>query len=148
MSSNLILFSNPAKDKGDAAVTEMLRKVNGRGTHRVIALRSPIRCILSTKGSLIHRQRVNHSTMDFTRNIHRSLHRSPSIVTMKRVQSERAVTTTLATTRAKRLILKALRGKHTLRTINHVIRMFPTRRRDRIHLVVSSILHYISTREL
>lgn len=110
---NVVLIAKPANSNGDAALCTVLSTL-GAPNHGVLAMRSPIRCRLRN----VKRARIGaHISVSFTHNLHTVLHRSPSIIVIKRVHSARATRVTIRTSLANRLMLSALRAGDTSNTI-------------------------------
>lgn len=115
----LILMANPANDNGAIALCDTLRAL-GATSVGVYDIRSPIRVPVTKLG----RARVRpHTKLAFRNILHTLLHRSPSIVVVKRVHSNRATRVTVGTTRANRLILSALRAGSAYRALMHLRRV-------------------------
>lgn len=148
LSGKLILIANPTKDKGSAALTYLISGVGRSVRGRVVALRSPVRCLRQRSGDVMDRERVGISARDCIGTLHTSLQRDPSIVLLNRVHSCRAVSITVATTRAKRLMFSALRAVKTTGAISHVVSMFPTGRRERVTIRLSVMLRTMVSRRL
>ncbi len=141
-------MANATNDNGSAALTYIISQVGHGETYRVIALRSPVRCLRRSRGDVIDRHRVSVSASGCLSTLHSYLERTPSMVRLNRVHSLRAVHATVATTRAKRLLIKALRAHNTIGAVSEVMSAFPSSRRRRVHVRLDTILHAIISRRL
>jgi twitching motility protein PilT len=148
LESGLVLFSGPIGCGKTTTLGAVLSLVAATRQAKIVTLEDPIELAPEPGRALVHPRQLGPSGESMAAGLRSALREDPDVIALGELDDRETLALALSAAEAGRLILGALPGGSVMRTLGHLITMFPELERPAIRRSLAHTLRAIVSQRL
>lgn len=148
LKSGLILVTGATGSGKSNTLANIIERFNERKNYKILTIEDPIEYLFKSKRSLIIQREINSDVKSFEIALKSSLRQDPNIIMVGEIRDEESLYAVLKLSETGHLVLSTLHTIDTVETINRIISMASSDKRDYIRSQLSTVLRFIFSQEL
>lgn len=148
LKDGLILVTGTTGSGKSTTLANIIEKFNEKKKYKILTLEDPIEYIFENKKSLIIQREIGSDVKFYEEALKSSLRQNPDIVVVGEIRDLESLEATLKLAETGHLVLTTLHTNSAVESINRIISMVPSEKKDFVRLQLSSVLRFILSQEL
>lgn len=148
LKNGLVLITGITGSGKSTTLANIIEKFNEKRNLKILTIEDPIEYTFKNKKSLIIQRELGKDTESFEKALKSSLRQDPDIIVLGEIRDEESLYSTLKLAETGHLVFSTLHTINTVESINRLISMVKSEKRDFIREQLSSVLRFVLSQEL
>ncbi len=148
LKNGLILVTGATGSGKSTTLANIIEKFNETKNYKILTLENPIEYIFENKKSLVIQREIGKDVSSFQMALKSSLRQDPNIIMVGEIRDVESLYATLTLAETGHLVLSTLHTTSAIESINRIISMVESDKKDYIRIQLSSVLRFIFSQEL
>lgn len=146
LKNGLVLVTGVTGSGKSTTLANFIEKFNENKRYKILTLEDPIEYVYENKKSLIVQREIDSEDFKFA--LKSSLRQDPDIIVVGEIRDEESLYAALNLAETGHLVFSTLHTMNTVETINRLISMVKTDKKDFIRDQLASLLRFVFSQEL
>lgn len=148
LSDGLILVTGSTGSGKSTTLANFIESFNQEKNYKILTLEDPIEYVFKNKKSYIIQREIGRDVKNYEIALKNALRQDPDIVVVGEIRDDESLEAVLKLAETGHLVLSTLHTNNAVESINRVISMVSSEKKDFIRQQLSSVLRYIISQEL
>ena len=148
LKEGLVLVTGITGSGKSTTLANIIEKFNESKNLKILTIEDPIEYIFENKKSLIIQRELGKDVESFEKALKSSLRQDPDIIVLGEIRDEESLYSALKLAETGHLVFSTLHTMNTVESINRLISMARSEKRDFIREQLASVLRFILSQEL
>lgn len=148
LSDGLILVTGSTGSGKSTTLANFVESFNQEKNYKILTLEDPIEYVFKNKKSYIIQREIGRDVKNYEIALKNALRQDPDIVVVGEIRDDESLEAVLKLAETGHLVLSTLHTNNAVESINRVISMVSSEKKDFIRQQLSSVLRYIISQEL
>lgn len=148
LSDGLILVTGSTGSGKSTTLANFVESFNQEKNYKILTLEDPIEYVFKNKKSYIIQREIGRDVKNYEIALKNALRQDPDIVVVGEIRDDESLEAVLKLAETGHLVLSTLHTNNAVESINRVISMVSSEKKDFIRQQLSTVLRYIISQEL
>ena len=148
LKDGLVLISGITGSGKSTTLANIIEKFNENKSIKILTIEDPIEYIFENKKALIIQRELGTDVESFEKALKSSLRQDPDVIVLGEIRDEESLFSALKLAETGHLVFSTLHTMNTVESINRLISMTKSDKRDFVREQLASILRFIFSQEL
>ncbi len=146
--NGLVLVTGPTGSGKSTTLAALIDFINRNMPYHILTLEDPIEFVHQNKMSLVNQREIGTDSLKFSNSIKSLLRQDPDVVLIGEMRDSETIESALTIAETGHLVLGTLHTNSAIQTINRIINVFPSGKKDQIRALLSFVLQGIVSQKL
>ncbi|MEX6518836.1 type IV pilus twitching motility protein PilT [Fusobacterium animalis] len=148
LKDGLVLVTGITGSGKSTTLANIIEKFNENKNLKILTIEDPIEYIFENKKSLIIQRELGKDVESFEKALKSSLRQDPDVIILGEIRDEESLYSALKLAETGHLVFSTLHTMNTVESVNRLISMVKSEKKDFIREQLASILRFILSQEL
>lgn len=148
LKDGLILVTGATGSGKSTTLANIIERFNEEKKYKILTLEDPIEYIFENKNSLIVQREIGSDVEFYNEALKSSLRQNPDIVVVGEIRDAESLEAVLKLAETGHLVLSTLHTNSAVESINRIISMVASEKKDFVRSQLASVLRFILSQEL
>ncbi|WP_339019725.1 type IV pilus twitching motility protein PilT [Fusobacterium animalis] len=148
LKDGLVLVTGITGSGKSTTLANIIEKFNENKNLKILTIEDPIEYIFENKKSLIIQRELGKDVESFEKALKSSLRQDPDVIILGEIRDEESLYSALKLAETGHLVFSTLHTMNTVESVNRLISMVRTEKKDFIREQLTSVLRFILSQEL
>ena len=148
LKDGLVLISGITGSGKSTTLANIIEKFNENKSIKILTIEDPIEYIFENKKALIIQRELGTDVESFEKALKSSLRQDPDVIVLGEIRDEESLFSALKLAETGHLVFSTLHTMNTVESINRLISMTKSDKRDFVREQLASILRFVFSQEL
>ena len=148
LKDGLVLVTGITGSGKSTTLANIIEKFNENKNLKILTIEDPIEYIFENKKSLIIQRELGKDIESFEKALKSSLRQDPDVIILGEIRDEESLYSALKLAETGHLVFSTLHTMNTVESVNRLISMVRTEKKDFVREQLASVLRFILSEEL
>ena len=148
LKDGLVLITGITGSGKSITLANIIEKFNENKNLKILTIEDPIEYIFESKKSLIIQRELGKDVESFEKALKSSLRQDPDVIILGEIRDEESLYSALKLAETGHLVFSTLHTMNTVKSVNRLISMVRTEKKEFIREQLASVLRFILSQEL
>ena len=148
LKDGLVLVTGITGSGKSTTLANIIEKFNENKNLKILTIEDPIEYIFENKKSLIIQRELGKDIESFEKALKSSLRQDPDVIILGEIRDEESLYSALKLAETGHLVFSTLHTMNTVESVNRLISMVRTEKKDFVREQLASVLRFILSQEL
>ena len=148
LKDGLVLVTGITGSGKSTTLANIIEKFNENKNLKILTIEDPIEYIFENKKSLIIQRELGKDVESFEKALKSSLRQDPDVIILGEIRDEESLYSALKLAETGHLVFSTLHTMNTVESVNRLISMVRTEKKDFVREQLASVLRFILSQEL
>ena len=148
LKDGLVLVTGITGSGKSTTLSNIIEKFNENNNLKILTIEDPIEYIFENKKSLIIQRELGKDVESFEKALKSSLRQDPDVIILGEIRDEESLYSALKLAETGHLVFSTLHTMNTVESVNRLISMVRTEKKDFVREQLASVLRFILSQEL
>ena len=148
LKDGLVLVTGITGSGKSTTLANIIEKFNENKNLKILTIEDPIEYIFENKKSLIIQRELGKDVESFEKALKSSLRQDPDVIILGEIRDEESLYSALKLAETGHLVFSTLHTMNTVESVNRLISMVRTEKKDFVREQLASVLRFILSEEL
>ena len=148
LKDGLVLVTGITGSGKSTTLANIIEKFNENKNLKILTIEDPIEYIFENKKSLIIQRELGEDVESFEKALKNSLRQDPDVIILGEIRDEESLYSALKLAETGHLVFSTLHTMNTVESVNRLISMVRSEKKDFIREQLASVLRFILSQEL
>ena len=148
LKDGLVLVTGITGSGKSTTLANIIEKFNENKNLKILTIEDPIEYIFENKKSLIIQRELGKDVESFEKALKSSLRQDPDVIILGEIRDEESLYSALKLAETGHLVFSTLHTMNTVESVNRLISMVRTEKKDFIREQLTSVLRFILSQDL
>ena len=148
LKDGLVLVTGITGSGKSTTLANIIEKFNENKNLKILTIEDPIEYIFENKKSLIIQRELGKDVESFEKALKSSLRQDPDVIILGEIRDEESLYSALKLAETGHLVFSTLHTMNTVESVNRLISMVKSEKKDFIREQLTSVLRFILSQEL
>ncbi len=148
LKDGLVLVTGITGSGKSTTLANIIEKFNKNKNLKILTIEDPIEYIFENKKSLIIQREIGEDVESFEKALKSSLRQDPDVIILGEIRDEESLYSALKLAETGHLVFSTLHTMNTVESVNRLISMVRSEKKDFIREQLASVLRFIFSQEL
>lgn len=146
--SGLILICGKKKTGKSTTMAVLVKKISETRACHIITVEDPIEYLYKHDEAIVNQKEVGIDVNSFEEGIYSAMTQDPDVIVISSAGEPETLSAALSAAENGHLVLTTLQTENTVKTIEHIIGMFPVDRQNYVKVQLGNVLQAVITQQL
>jgi twitching motility protein PilT len=138
--SGLVLLTGPTGSGKSTTLASLVDHVNQTRACHILTIEDPIEYVHSHKRAVVSQREIGIDAVDFPTSLRAALREDPDVILVGEMRDLESISATLTLAETGHLVFATLHTNDTAQSLDRIVDVFPSDRRDQIQVQLSATL--------
>ncbi len=144
----LVLVTGARSSGKSTTLAAIVDKINSNRKAHIITIEDPIEFLHNHKKSMINQREIGIDTNSYVSALRAALREDPDVIVLGEIPDDETMSVAITAAETGHLVLSTLHTTGVVKTIEHVIEVFPPQKQQQIRVQFSNVVRAIISQQL